>query len=204
MSAKEDPTVQMNDNEIHELNPAMQALFPHATIDFQKFAEGMEAEFQEIRGQLQRGYNPTMRNEGNRLKSFLSYTSHSSWSLTEMAAAGFYHTLVKSSVQCFCCGLVLFTTKVRCTPYEQHKKFCPTCDFVLGKEVGNISKYDIRVQKSEKNPAEHTYRYSTEDARLQSFNGWPFYARGTKPDSLARAGFFFTGNWKWCLERFLF
>ncbi|NWQ88911.1 BIRC1 protein, partial [Burhinus bistriatus] len=189
------PTVEANDNEIRELNPsAMQALFPHAAIDFHKFARDLEAEFQEVRGQLQNSYNPTMRNEHNRLKSFLSYTSRSSWSLTEMAAAGFYHTLVKSSVQCFCCGLVLFTTKVRCTPYEQHKKFSPTCEFVLGKEVGNISKYDIRVQQLEKNPAEHAYRYSTEDARLQSFDRWPFYARGTKPNLLARAGFFFTGK----------
>ncbi|NXN46196.1 BIRC1 protein, partial [Rhinoptilus africanus] len=184
-----------SDNEISELNPsAVQALLPHAAIDFHKLAKDMEAEFQEIRGQLQNSYNPTMRNEHNRLKSFLSYKPRSSWSWTEMAAAGFYHTLVKSSVQCFCCGLVLFTTKVRCTPYEQHKKFCPTCEFVLGKEVGNISKYDIRVQKSEKNPAEDAHRYSTEDARLQSFDGWPFYARETKPDVLARAGFFFTGK----------
>ncbi|NXO60442.1 BIRC1 protein, partial [Aramus guarauna] len=183
---------ETSNNEIHELNPsALQALFPHAAFDFHKFTKDMEAEFQEFREQLQNSYNPTMRNEHNRLKSFLSYTSHSSWSLTEMAAAGFYHTLVKSSVQCFCCGLVLFTTKVRCTPYEQHKKFRPTCEFVLGKEVGNISKYDVRVQKLE-NPAEHAYRYSEEDARLQSFDGWPFYARGTKPDSLSRAGFFFT------------
>ncbi|NWX76124.1 BIRC1 protein, partial [Alca torda] len=183
------------DNEIRELNPsAVQALLPHAAIDFHKLAKDMEAEFQEIRGQLQNSYNPTMRNEHNRLKSFLSYKPHSSWSLTEMAAAGFYHTRVKSSVQCFCCGLVLFTTKVRCTPYEQHKKFCPTCEFVLGKEVGNISKYDIRVQKSERSPAEDAHRYSTEDARLQTFDGWPFYASGTKPDLLARAGFFFTGK----------
>ncbi|KAM6035550.1 baculoviral IAP repeat-containing protein 1 isoform 2-T3 [Theristicus caerulescens] len=195
MSAKEDPTTETNDDEIHELNPsALQARFPHIPFDFHKFAKDLEAEFQEARKQLQKGYNPTMRNEHNRLKSFLSYTSHSSWSFTEMAAAGFYHTCVKSSVQCFCCGLVLFTMKLSCTPNEQHKKFSPTCEFVLGKEVGNISKYDVRVQKLEKNVAEHTYRYSAEDARLQSFDGWPFYARGTKPDALARAGFFFTGK----------
>ncbi|XP_035744379.1 baculoviral IAP repeat-containing protein 1 isoform X2 [Egretta garzetta] len=195
MSAKEDPTVETNDSEIRELSPAgLQAYFPHAGFDFCMFVKNREAEFQEARKQLQKSYNPTMRNEHNRLKSFLSYTSYSSWSLTEMAAAGFYHTLVKSSVQCFCCGLVLFSTKVRYTPYEQHKKFRPTCEFILGKEVGNISKYDVRVQKLEKNPAEHALRYSTEDARLQSFDGWPFYARGTKPDSLARAGFFFTGK----------
>lgn len=195
MSYKEDPTVETNDNEIRELNPsALLACFPNSTFDFQKFAEDKEAEFQELRKQLPKGYNPAMRNEQNRLKSFLSYKSHASWSLTEMAAAGFYHTCVQSSVQCFCCGLVLFATKVRCTPYEQHKKFSSTCEFILGKEVGNISKYDIRVQKLAENPAEHSDRYSAEEARLQSFGGWPFYARGTKPDSLARAGFFFTGN----------
>ncbi|KAM6187514.1 LOW QUALITY PROTEIN: baculoviral IAP repeat-containing protein 1 [Sarcoramphus papa] len=189
MSAKEDPTVETN--EIRELNPsALQAHFPHVAFDFHKFAKDMEAEFQEVREQLQKSYNPTMRNH-NRLKSFLSYTSHSSWSLTEMAAA-VYHTLVKSSVQWFCCGLVLFTMKVRCTPYKQ--RFCPTCEFVLGKEVGNISEYDIRVQKLEKNQAEHAYRYSAEDARLQSFDGWPFHARRTKPNLLARAGFFLTGK----------
>ncbi|XP_074022698.1 baculoviral IAP repeat-containing protein 1 [Numenius arquata] len=195
MSAKEDPAAETSDNEICELNPsAVQALLPYTAIDFHKLAKDMEAEFQEIRRQLPKTYNPTMRNEHNRLKSFLSYKSYSSWSPAEMAAAGFYHTLVKHSMQCFCCGLVLFTTKARCTPYEQHKKFSPTCDFVLGKEAGNISKYDVRVQRLEEDPAEEACRYSTEDARLQSFDGWPFYARGTKPDSLARAGFFFTGK----------
>uniref|UniRef100_A0A8D0F1J9 Uncharacterized protein n=1 Tax=Strix occidentalis caurina TaxID=311401 RepID=A0A8D0F1J9_STROC len=161
MSVKEHPTLETNDNKTHELHPsALQACFPHVAFDFHKFAKDTEAEFQEVHKQLT--------------------TSHSSWSLTEMAAAGFYHTLVKSSVQWFCCGLVLFTIKFRCTPYKQHQKICPTCGFVLGKEVGNISKYDICVQKLERNPAEYACRYCTEDAR------------GTKPNSLARAGFFFT------------
>ncbi|XP_014816035.1 PREDICTED: baculoviral IAP repeat-containing protein 1 isoform X2 [Calidris pugnax] len=195
MSAKEDPAAEASDNEICELNSsAVQALLPYTALNIHKLAKDMEAEFQEIRRQLPKSYNPTMRNEHNRLKSFLSYKTYSSWSPSEMAAAGFYHTLVKHSVQCFCCGLVLFATKIRCTPYEQHKKFSPTCDFVLGKEAGNISKYDVRVKRLEEDPAEEIYRYSTEDARLQSFERWPFYARGAKPDSLARAGFFFTGK----------
>uniref|UniRef100_A0A8C3K6P2 NLR family apoptosis inhibitory protein n=1 Tax=Calidris pygmaea TaxID=425635 RepID=A0A8C3K6P2_9CHAR len=172
----------------------LKSLLPHTALNLHKLAKDMEAEFQEIRRQLPKSYNPTMRNEHNRLKSFLSYKSYSSWSPAEMAAAGFYHTLVKHSVQCFCCGLVLFTTKIRYTPYEQHMKFSPTCDFVLGKEAGNISKYDVRVKRLEEDPAEEIYRYSTEDVRLQSFERWPFYARGAKPDSLARAGFFFTGK----------
>uniref|UniRef100_A0A8C4KM99 Uncharacterized protein n=1 Tax=Dromaius novaehollandiae TaxID=8790 RepID=A0A8C4KM99_DRONO len=117
----------------------------------------IEAEFQQLRDQLQGGYNPTIRIERSRLKSFLSYNSYS-WSQTEMAAAGFYHMDVESSVQCFCCGLVLF-------------RLHPMCEFVLGKEVGNISKYE-------------------EEAILQSVDGCLLYAGGKQPALLARVGFF--------------
>uniref|UniRef100_A0A8B9PHH7 Uncharacterized protein n=1 Tax=Apteryx owenii TaxID=8824 RepID=A0A8B9PHH7_APTOW len=134
-------------------------IFSHLNLDFHKLAKKMEAEFQQICDQLQGSYNPTMR---------------------KMVAAGFYHTGVESSVQCFCCRLVLF-------------RFHPMCEFVLGKEVGNISKY-ICVQYLEKNAAEHIYRYNEEEARLQSFDGWPFYARGTQPALLDRVGFFFTAE----------
>uniref|UniRef100_A0A7M4FR55 NACHT domain-containing protein n=1 Tax=Crocodylus porosus TaxID=8502 RepID=A0A7M4FR55_CROPO len=136
----------------------------------------MEREYQEIREQLQRGYNPSMRNECKRLKTFFPYDSGSSWAPTEMAAAGFYYTGVKLS------------------PDSGHKKFRPQCDFVQGKEVGNILRYDIRVQSVEESPAEPTDRYKEEEARLQSFEAWPFYARGTQPAVLSSAGFFFTGE----------
>uniref|UniRef100_A0A8C0UWT7 Uncharacterized protein n=1 Tax=Cyanistes caeruleus TaxID=156563 RepID=A0A8C0UWT7_CYACU len=100
----------------------------------------------------------------------------------------FSHTLVQSSVQCFCCGLDLFTKMVRCTPCKQHKKFSPPREFVLGKAVGNISKYDICVQKL-KNPAE-TLRGTV--CRIQPFDRWLLYARGTYSYLLDRGGFFFT------------
>ncbi|XP_067425036.1 baculoviral IAP repeat-containing protein 1 [Emydura macquarii macquarii] len=135
-----------------------------------------------------------MRSECQRLKTFLSYNSVSSWSPAEMAAAGFYHTGVKSSVQCFCCGLVLFRTLVKSPPYVEHKKFQPKCEFILGKDVGNISKFDIRIHDLEKNTAERTDRYKEEAARLKSFDNWPFYAKGTAPALLASVGFFFTGE----------
>lgn len=59
ISAKEDPTVEMNDNEIHELNPsALQGCFMRLAFDFHKFAKDMEAEFQEVHEQLQKSYKP--------------------------------------------------------------------------------------------------------------------------------------------------
>ncbi|KAM6230433.1 LOW QUALITY PROTEIN: baculoviral IAP repeat-containing protein 1 [Porphyrio hochstetteri] len=42
--------------------------------------------------------------------------------------------------------------------------------------------------------SDHAYRYSTEEVRLLSFDGWPCHARGTKPPLLARAVLFFAGK----------
>uniref|UniRef100_A0A7M4FR25 NLR family apoptosis inhibitory protein n=1 Tax=Crocodylus porosus TaxID=8502 RepID=A0A7M4FR25_CROPO len=197
MSGLDPPAEDMSNNQISELNPSyIQARFPRVNFDWHKLSEEMEREYQEIRKQLQRGYNPSMRNECKRLKTFFPYGSGSSWAPTEMAAAGFYYTGVKSGIQCFCCGLVLCATPARLSPDSEHKKFRPQCDFVQGKEVGNILRYDIRVQSVEESPAEPTDRYKEEEARLQSFEAWPFYARGTQPAALSSAGFFFTGKWK--------
>ncbi|XP_059581060.1 baculoviral IAP repeat-containing protein 1-like [Alligator mississippiensis] len=195
MSALDPPAEDMSNSQISELNPSYtQARFPHLNFDLHKLSEKMEKEYQEIRKQLQRSYNPSMRNECKRLKTFFSYDSGSSWAPTEMAAAGFYYTGVKSGIQCFCCGLVLFAAGARLSPDSEHKKFRPQCEFVQEKEVGNILRYDIRVQNVEKSPTEPTDRYKEEEARLQSFEAWPFYARGTQPAALSSAGFFFTGE----------
>uniref|UniRef100_A0A8C6FYR0 Baculoviral IAP repeat-containing protein 1 n=1 Tax=Moschus moschiferus TaxID=68415 RepID=A0A8C6FYR0_MOSMO len=144
---------------------------------------------------MQKGFNSRMRSEAKRLKTFVAYNTFSSWTPQEMAEAGFYFTGTKSGIQCFCCSLILFGTSLQSPPMEHHKKFHPDCEFLLGKDTGNIAKYDIRVQ----NP-EHTLRrdnkarYQEEKARLESFKNWPFYAQGTSPRELSAAGFVFTGK----------
>uniref|UniRef100_A0A8C6IEI3 Uncharacterized protein n=1 Tax=Mus spicilegus TaxID=10103 RepID=A0A8C6IEI3_MUSSI len=111
-----------------------------------------------------------------------------------MAAAGFYYTGVKLGVQCFCCSLILFSTRLRKLPIENHKKLRPECEFLLGKDVGNIGKYDIRVKSPEKMLRGGKARYHEEEARLESFEDWPFYAHGTSSRVLSAAGFVFTGK----------
>ncbi|GAB1298502.1 Baculoviral IAP repeat-containing protein 1a [Apodemus speciosus] len=111
-----------------------------------------------------------------------------------MAAAGFYYTGVKHGVQCFCCSLILFGTSRRKRPIESHRKLRPECEFLLGKDVGNIGKYDIRVKSPEKTLRGGKARNHEEEARLESFEGWPFYAHGTSPRVLSAAGFVFTGT----------
>uniref|UniRef100_A0A8C6FYZ2 Baculoviral IAP repeat-containing protein 1 n=1 Tax=Moschus moschiferus TaxID=68415 RepID=A0A8C6FYZ2_MOSMO len=154
-----------------------------------------EVEEHKDREKMQKGFNSRMRSEAKRLKTFVAYNTFSSWTPQEMAEAGFYFTGTKSGIQCFCCSLILFGTSLQSPPMEHHKKFHPDCEFLLGKDTGNIAKYDIRVQ----NP-EHTLRrdnkarYQEEKARLESFKNWPFYAQGTSPRELSAAGFVFTGK----------
>ncbi|XP_062985756.1 baculoviral IAP repeat-containing protein 1 isoform X2 [Elgaria multicarinata webbii] len=186
----EDPS-----SSIFELDPSY-IKASKLNFDFHMLAEEMEEEYQKIREQLQRGFNSTMRSEAKRLKTFLSLPPdnfNSTWAPSEMAAAGFYHTGVKTAIQCFCCGLVLLTRKIRKTPYVEHKKFWAQCEFILGKEVGNIPKFEVRVQNLEKSSSKIMKRYEEVEARLESFTGWPFYAKETPPALLANAGFFFTG-----------
>lgn len=163
-------------------------------LDAVQFTKKMEEEEQEEREKMQKGFNSEMRSEAKRLKTFVTYKSYSSWTPQEMAAAGFYFTGVRSGIQCFCCGLILFGTSLQRLPIEDHKSFHPDCEFLLGKDVGNIAKYDIRVKNPEKKLRGDKAKYQEDKARLESFEDWPFYVHKVSPRELSAAGFVFTGN----------
>ncbi|KAL1782848.1 neuronal apoptosis inhibitory 5 [Sigmodon hispidus] len=162
-------------------------------VDLLQVAKSQEEEDHKERMKMKKGFNPQMRSEAKRLKTFVTYDTFRSWTPQEMAAAGFYLTGVKLGVQCFCCSLILFWNSLRRGPLETHKRLRPACEFLLGKDVGNIGKYDIRV-KSPGKLRGHKARYREEGARLESFENWPFYAHGTSPRGLSAAGFVFTGD----------
>nr|XP_008101181.1 PREDICTED: LOW QUALITY PROTEIN: baculoviral IAP repeat-containing protein 1 [Anolis carolinensis] len=172
----------------------LKASYPHANFDFDMLAKEMEEEYQQIRKETSKGLTLSMRSEVQRLKTFLSQppgNALSTWAPLEMAAAGFYHTGTKTAIQCFCCGLVLLARSIKRSPYVEHKKYWSQCAFILGKEVGNIPKYEIRVLYPRRRYSGVTYKDL--ESRLQSFADWPSYAREAQPDLLAKAGFFFTG-----------
>ncbi|XP_041519568.1 baculoviral IAP repeat-containing protein 1b-like [Microtus oregoni] len=162
-------------------------------VDALQVLKRQQEEDHALRMKMKKGFNPQMRSEAKRLKTFVTYDTFRSWTPQEMAAAGFYYTGVKLGVQCFCCSLILFCTRLRNLPIESHKKLRPECAFLLGKDVGNIGKYDIRVKSPEKLRGGKA-RYQEEEARLESFENWPFYAHGTSPRVLSAAGFVFTGK----------
>ncbi|KAH0506426.1 Baculoviral IAP repeat-containing protein 1b [Microtus ochrogaster] len=159
-------------------------------VDAHQVLKRQEEEDHTLQMKMKKDFNPQMRSEAKRLKTFVTYDTFRSWTPQEMAAAGFYYTRVKLGVQCFCCSLILFCTRLRNLPIESHKRWHPDCAFLLGKDVGNIGKYDIRVKSPEKLRGGKA-RYQ-EEARLESFENWLFYAHGTSPRVLSAAGFVFT------------
>lgn len=163
-------------------------------VDAVQLIKSQEEEENKERMKMKKGFNAQMRSEAERLKTFVTYNTFSSWTPQEMAAAGFYYTGVRHGVQCFCCSLILFGTSLKKVPIESHRKLRPQCEFLSGKDVGNIGKYDIRVKSPETLPRGGKARYHEEEARLESFEDWPFYAHGTSPRVLSAAGFVFTGK----------
>ncbi|XP_040197475.1 baculoviral IAP repeat-containing protein 1b-like isoform X2 [Rana temporaria] len=186
----------MDLTKISEYDPSVKLAIPPSLehIDWNKAILRAEQNARKIREQLPRGPNYSMRSETKRLKSFFSlYDPLSPWCPKEMASAGFFCTELESSIQCFCCGLVLCKPSITYTPIERHRHFNPNCEFVKGGDTGNILKYEVHprpVKSAQKNCEESM---KGEQARLQSFSCWPPYAL-IDPSALVQAGFFFTGS----------
>uniref|UniRef100_A0A8C4SSA8 NACHT domain-containing protein n=1 Tax=Erpetoichthys calabaricus TaxID=27687 RepID=A0A8C4SSA8_ERPCA len=153
----------------------------------------LSRKFKEAQARLHQGYNPKMRSEISRLKSFENLKSYSSCSPSERAKGGFYCTEDGSYMQCFCCGFVLLGTPQDKTPYICHQEFQPNCDFIKGLEVGNIPKYEVRVQQNIDIDLDKVQVYSIEEKRVESYKDWPNYSKADLI-RLARAGFYFTGK----------
>ncbi|XP_023559536.1 baculoviral IAP repeat-containing protein 1 isoform X2 [Octodon degus] len=163
-------------------------------IDAMVYMKEQEEEEHRERVKMKKGFNCRMRSEASRLRTFVTYQVYSSWTPQDMAAAGFYFTGVKTAVQCFCCSLILFGTSLKKFPIQSHRELRPGCQFLLGRDVGNIGKYEVRVKTPGKKRSGDTAGYGEEEARLKSFGDWPFYVQAVSPQLLAASGFFFTGK----------
>ncbi|MBN3292702.1 BIRC1 protein, partial [Polypterus senegalus] len=170
----------------------LQTLLSSLNINMHQFAKRMEEEFEIICAQLPQGYNYAMRSEIKRLMTFDNLESYSSYSPEEMAENGFFRTGIKSSIQCFCCGVVLCTMSIAKDPYVSHLEFQPNCDFIRGLEVGNIPKYEIKLQKNKNIDLNKASLYCLEERRVESYKDWPSFSK-VAVNELAHAGFYFTG-----------
>ncbi|XP_055968393.1 baculoviral IAP repeat-containing protein 1 [Sorex fumeus] len=188
MASPEQSIFQVDDTTIQHVSDLLGR-------DMTEFVKEMVAEEEKARAKMRKGFNAQMRSEARRLKTFETYTSCSNWVPQELAAVGFYYIKAEhSAVQCFCCSLILFHSSFWRSPLEDHQKLHPDCAFLLGRDVGNIAKYDVRVQRLEQPQGGERAGYREERARLASFQDWPFYVQGVSPRDLSAAGFVFTGR----------
>ncbi|XP_072305858.1 baculoviral IAP repeat-containing protein 7-like [Eucyclogobius newberryi] len=152
---------------------------------------------------------PRMRRERNRLQTFHNWPSDAPVSSYDLAKAGFFFLGPGDKVQCFCCGGVLRCWVHGDSPVTEHNRHFPTCNFLLGRTVGNIplqdgssdsvdgqllSQLQRMTMDDQGTTGQAVYpEMEAEDTRLTTFHNWPAEA-SVQPDVLARAGFFYTGH----------
>jgi hypothetical protein len=127
------------------------------------------------------------------------------------AEEGFVFREIEGDVMCVYCGTCIVLNGHQ--PKVAHQNTSPSCPFVMGFDVGNISQQDekdILCKYFEQKAAEEKTidlitiqhpKFAEEDSRLGSFETWPkMYKKVFPADLMASAGFFFTGK----LSTFLF
>ncbi|XP_038606477.1 baculoviral IAP repeat-containing protein 7 isoform X2 [Tachyglossus aculeatus] len=160
---------------------------------------------------------PSMRSEKRRQRTFLQWPSTAPVSGLDLAKAGFFFVGPGDSVKCFCCGGILKSWVPGDSPMSEHQRFFPNCDFVLGKNVGNVPTFPPRQasdcvdgqilsqlqripEEAEEEEEERglarqpTYPdMESEAMRQATFHNWPLNAMA-QPEQLAKAGFFYSGH----------
>ncbi|NXC49616.1 BIR7B protein, partial [Penelope pileata] len=156
-------------------------------------------------------FNSSMRDEASRLRTFSQWPDSSPVSAQDLAKAGFFFVGPRDQVQCFCCGGILLDWKPGDRPIAEHLKFFSSCKFVCNEAFRNqqlLSLQEVfdyvdgqflsllqRIDSGEialANQPEYP-EMVTEEMRLSTFQNWPQYTE-MRPEQLARAGFFYTGE----------
>ncbi|XP_030625349.1 baculoviral IAP repeat-containing protein 7 [Chanos chanos] len=161
--------------------------------------------------QMDVGEQPGMRSEEERFRTFHNWPRDAPVNPADLARAGFYFLGYGDTVRCFCCEGVLRYWVHGDSPLDEHRRHFPSCDFVLGRDVGNIQRFPqpgptdsvdgqllTQLQRmtvdDQAVAGQAVYpEMESEDTRLSTFHNWPTTAP-VQPDILAQAGFFYTGQ----------
>ncbi|CAG9787764.1 unnamed protein product [Diatraea saccharalis] len=146
-----------------------------------------------------------LRHEEERLKTF------EKWPLTFLspellARNGFYYLGRSDEVRCAFCKVEIMRWEEGDDPAEDHKRWAPQCPFLRNHtSAGNVpvetppangrDECGVRAPPTTSvcMPGPVHPQYASEAARLSTFNDWPRCMR-QKPEDLAEAGFFYTGQ----------
>ncbi|NXJ11397.1 BIR7B protein, partial [Odontophorus gujanensis] len=173
-------------------------------------ADAAPAEGTYLRTTCYQLFNSSMRDEARRLRTFSQWPQSSPVSAWDLAKAGFYFVGPRDQVQCFSCGGILEDWEPGDCPIVEHLKFFPFCKFIYHEAVRNRriplqGMFDSvdgqflsllhRIDSEEAAlPNQPEYpEMATEEMRLSTFQNWPQHTE-MRPEQLARAGFFYTGQ----------
>lgn len=151
---------------------------------------------------------PDMRREEERIKTFDTWPV-SFLSPERLAKNGFYYLGRGDEVRCAFCKVEIMSWAEGDDPASDHQRWAPQCPFLRKHEHnGNIpldpsfdstgrdecgSRAPPACTAPVRMPGPVHPRYSSPAARLRSFKDWPRSLR-QKPEELAEAGFFYTGQ----------
>lgn len=147
-----------------------------------------------------------MRREEERLKTFEKWPVPF-LSPEPLAKNGFYYLGRGDEVRCAFCKVEIMRWVEGDDPAKDHQRWAPQCPFLRRQPgSGNVpldtpattGRDECGVRKipnpnSVRMPGPVHPRYASEAARLRSFKDWPRSMR-QKPEDLAEAGFFYTGQ----------
>lgn len=146
---------------------------------------------------------PDMRREEERIKTF------DKWPVTfitpdQLAKNGFYYLGRGDEVRCAFCKVEIMRWEEGDDPAVDHQRWAPQCSFLRkltnagnvpadGAAAGTSGRDECGVRAPVRMPGPVHARYASEASRIKSFDEWPRSIR-QKPDKLAEAGFFYTGQ----------
>ncbi|CAH0720023.1 unnamed protein product, partial [Brenthis ino] len=148
---------------------------------------------------------PDMRREDERLKTFEKWPV-SFLSPDSLAKNGFYYLGRGDEVRCAFCKVEIMKWVEGDDPAKDHQRWAPQCPFLRRQTgSGNVpmdsttptaghDECGVRAPVTTvRMPGPVHSRYASEAARLRSFSDWPRSMK-QKPEELAEAGFFYTGQ----------
>lgn len=148
-----------------------------------------------------------MNVEEQRLRTFRDWPGNAAVESSRIAQAGFYFTGPGLGVTCFSCGCQISDWNYGDQVMTRHRTLNPNCAFVRDPgSSGNIPLTTARTNSSSQTQSPNRVnrrergqigkwesqntRYRSEQARLESFEGWPIPFIVT-PEALAETGFYF-------------
>ncbi|KAF4529126.1 hypothetical protein B566_EDAN017189 [Ephemera danica] len=148
-----------------------------------------------LAGNVPLGDVSNYRFEKNRLITFLSINWTAPVDPYDLAKFGFYWT-----------GSADVGRYASDQAYTEHMKWNPHCQFILGRNVGNVpigeeenglgvdhvAVHSDAIISQQQSMCKHP-SYGSEASRLQTYDNWPL-SLPQKPIDLAKAGFYYTGR----------